>query len=103
MKRNSTRRKERKVLREFQKILRSGRDYTTESMYREVSEKLDFLEPKTVGNIVRSHYRNRVTSEMIEFVENSNGNKHRELVECFSDEFGVCERESRLLIRYINR
>ncbi|MEN6621972.1 MAG: hypothetical protein ABFD50_10530 [Smithella sp.] len=103
MTRRSTNKKHRIVVREFLKLVRSGKDYTTESMYREVADKLNFIEAKTVGNVIREHYKNMITGDMKEFLENMEGNPHETKIQQFSVRYNVCTRESRLMIRYMGR
>jgi hypothetical protein len=100
--RDTTTAKEKDVLRAFQKLLRSGKDYTTESMYEEAGRKC-YLTAGSAGNIVRKHYHSVITDEMKSFVSQMNGAKHEEKIKLFMDEFDLCKRESRLLIRYIKR
>jgi len=101
MKRRTTLIRERKVIREFQKQLRSGKDLDTNSMYEEAGKHC-FLSGKQAGNIVRRHYRQVIDDNMIHLVENLH-TEHQTKVEIFSTTFSVCERESRLIINYILR
>ena len=101
MKRQTTLKKERKVIREFHKQLRSGKDFATNSMYEDAG-KICFLSPKQAGNIVRNYYANLINSEMQNFVNNLNV-QHEEKVNNFAEKFGFCKRESRLIINYIIR
>jgi len=98
--RETTSKKERKVVKEFQKLLRSGKDYTTEFMYSEAGN-IVFLASKSAGNIVRRFYKNSITPEMCQFISGLNGASHEEKVVMFSKKFGMCKREGRLIIRYL--
>ena len=102
MTRKTTIRKEKIVICEFKKLLRSGKDYTTSSMYKEAGKTV-FLAPDSVGNIIRRHYRGIISPEMKDFLKNLNGMKHEEKVTVFGEKFELCQREARLIIRYINR
>ena len=101
MKRKTTLDKEKKVIREFQKQLRSGQDLDTNSMYEEAGRKC-FLSGKQAGNIVRRYYRQKINENMTQLVENLH-TEHQTKVEIFSDTFSICQRESRLIINYILR
>jgi hypothetical protein len=100
--RETTTAKEKDVLRAFQKLLRSGWDYTTQSMYEDAGKKC-YLAPGSAGNIVRKHYKTIITKEMKSFLFSMNGTKHEEKIRLFMVEFDFCKRESRLIIRYIKR
>jgi len=96
----TTLRKERKVISEFHRLLRSGKDYTTSYMYAEAG-KTCFLSRKHAGNIVRKYYNSLISKKMITFMNRLNGMIHEEKVSLFSKKFSVCIREARLIIRYI--
>lgn len=100
--RQSTIEKEKIVLKEFQRLLRSGKDFSTNSMYEDAGKKV-FLEGETAGNIIRKHYREQIksNSEMVSFVAENKDLKIQFLMKVFSAKFKVCERESRLIIGYI--
>lgn len=100
--RQSTTKKERIVLKEFQRLLRSGRNYNSESMYRDAGAKC-FLEGPTAGNIVRRHYREliKTNTEMTTFISENKNLKFGILMKEFAKKFKVCERESRLIIGYM--
>lgn len=100
--RQSSIEKEKVILKEFQRLLRSGRNYNAESMYKNAGAKC-FLEGATAGNIVRRHYRDQIKSkpEMIEFINQNENLKFDILMKEFAKKFKVCERESRLIIGYI--
>jgi len=101
MKRKTTLKKERRVIREFHKQLRSGKDLDTNSMYEEAGSKC-FLSGKQAGNIVRMYYKEKIDENMTNFVENLQV-EHQTKVEIFSSTFQLCPRESRLIINYILR
>lgn len=100
--RETTTAKEKDVLKTFQKLLRCGKDYSTSSMYEESGNKC-YLTAGSAGNIIRKHYQSIITDEMDIFVSNLNGTKHEERIKLFMEEFELCKRESRLIIRYIKR
>lgn len=102
MTRSTTEIKERKVLREFHRLLRSGKDFSTSYMYKEAGG-VGFLSAKTAGNIVRKHYQKAINSEMSEFIAALGDTQHDVVIDLFSKRFNVCMRESRLMIRYIKR
>jgi hypothetical protein len=104
MKRKTTLKKERKVIREFHKQLRSGKDLDTNSMYQDAG-KTCFLSCKQAGNIVRKHYNSIINEEMSNFINQLNVNNvhHEEKVILFAEKFSYCTRESRLIINYIIR
>ena len=101
MKRKTTLNKEKKVIREFQKQLRSGKDLDTNSMYEEAGKHC-FLSGKQAGNIVRGYYKQKIDENMANFVENLHV-EHQTKVEIFSNTYSLCQRESRLIINYILR
>lgn len=100
--RQSTLEKETAVLKEFQRLLRSGRNYDASSMYEDVGKKC-FIAGPTAGNIVRRHYRQilKDNPEMITFISQNESLQFNLLMKEFSKKFKVCERESRLIIGYI--
>ena len=100
--RQSTTEKEKIVLKEFQRLLRSGKDLSVNSMYEDAGKKV-YLEGATAGNIIRRHYRMKIESksEMTNFVSQNKGLKFNALMKDFARIFKVCERESRLMIGYI--
>lgn len=89
------------VIDKFQSLLRSGMDYDAYSMYEEAG-RVGFITWEAVRKIVGRHYKELLTSEMIEYV-NGLSCTHSEEVECFAEKFEMCERESRIFIRYIKR
>lgn len=101
MKRKTTLRKEQRLIREFHKQLRSGKDLANDSMYEDAG-KVCFLSRKQAGNIVRNYYNGLINEEMTNFVNSLNVN-HEEKINTFSSTFGFCTRESRLIINYIIR
>ena len=100
--RETTTAKEKDVIKAFKKLLRCGKDYSTEYMYAEVGVKF-YLTFGSVGQIIRRHYNSSITPEMKSFVSSMNGTKHKEVVKLFMKEFGFCKRESISLIRYTKR
>lgn len=96
----NTKRKHNELIRRFKTILRSGKDYSTDYMYAEAAKKL-FMTKGTAGNIIRKHYHELITDEMRDFEASVDGIAHDEKVILFSREFRLCERESRLILRYI--
>ena len=93
--------KERKVINKFQSLLRSGKDFDVESMYEEAGQTVCIV-GRSAGRIVKKYYRGIVNQEMIVFVSGLRCS-HYQKIKLFSFEFDICERESRLLIRYIKR
>lgn len=100
--RETTKEKQRRVVNSFQRMLRGKQDLTVSYMYTEAGRPC-FLTAETAGNIVRKHYKEVITPEMKSFVKNLNGAPHEKKIESFSEKFGLCHRESRLIIRYIHR
>ena len=99
-KRENTIRKEREVMRVFHSLLRSGKDYTTEYMYKEAGSNC-FLSIRGTGEIVRRYYRNVIDTDMIMFIANRIEEKRSERIEQFAIAFDMCIRESALVMRYI--
>lgn len=93
--------RERIIINKFQSMLRSGFDYKVSAMYEEAG-KLAFIQAETAKRTIRNYYKGLITQEMTVFVYRHNCNPQK-LIELFSNEFNVCLRESRLLIRYIKR
>ncbi len=102
MTRKGTLKRRKIIIDAFHRLLRSGKDYSTKSMYVEVAKKA-FVSPKTAGNIVRNYYQDKISDEMSLFVAGLVGVKHETKLELFTEKFNVCTRESRLIIRYIIR
>jgi len=100
MTRVSTTEKEKIVLKEFQRLLRSGKDYSTISMYKDAGAKC-FLEAARAGRIVNHHYQKLISEDMREFVQVNNSLKFDALKKEFAVKFKLCQRESRLIIGYI--
>lgn len=96
----STTEKEKIVLKEFQRLLRSGKDLSANSMYEDAGKKV-FLQGSTAGNIVRKHYREVISYEMKTFVIDRFDMKFNKLSNEFKAKFKLCERESRLILGYI--
>jgi hypothetical protein len=90
--------KQERVINKFQSLLRSGMDYDVRSMYQEAGSTV-CISIKSAERIVQRYYRGIVSQDMIDFVSRLNC-PHTEEIELFSNEFDICERESRLLIRY---
>lgn len=87
------------IIKSFEKLLRSGKDYTVNYMYNEAG-KVFFLSYKTVETIINNHYRDLITQDMKDFVVSLSCNS-KEKVSRFSERFGLCKREAMLFIRYI--
>lgn len=100
MTRQTTKEKQKIVIKAFRKLIESGKDYSARSMYEEAG-KAAYLAPKSAGNIIRKYYRNRLTDDMKLFVSGLSNIQHESKVEQFAERFKVCTRESRLMIRYI--
>ncbi|MDD4972471.1 MAG: hypothetical protein PHT07_23825 [Paludibacter sp.] len=98
--RQSSIQKEKIILKEFQRLLRSGKDLSALSMYQDAGSKC-FLEPATAGNIIRKHYRDTISYEMKMFVIDRFDMKFNDLLKEFEVKFKLCKRESRLIIGYI--
>jgi len=90
------------ILKEFHRLLRSGKDYSTSSMYKEAGAKMR-IEGSSAGNIIRKHYQSSevITDDMKIFVKSNSKLPFVELMKEFGLKFKVCERESRLIIGYI--
>ena len=102
MTRDTTKEKHEIVLAKFHELLRSGVDYTTGYMYKEAG-KHGFLSTRGAANMINDHYNGIITDEMVACVSESDGGTHPERIRAFKDKFGMCEREARLIIRYIRR
>lgn len=89
------------IIDKFQSLLRSGMDYDVNSMYEEAG-RVAFMTPEAARKIINRHYKSLLTDEMIEHMRSLTC-AHSEKVKCFAEKFSLCERESRLLIRYIKR
>ena len=100
MTRRSSEKKEKLIVKEFQRLLRSGKDFPTVSMYKDAAAKY-FIEGTTAGNIIRKHYQNLITKEMRLFVYDNSTTDFNILMKQFSEKYEVCEREARYLIGYM--
>ena len=97
----ATKKRHEVALKEFHRLLRSGNDYTVSYMSKKAS-KLAFIEAGTIERVVNKHYQKIISDEMVEFINNSNCSKKKE-IKLFSERFEICKRESILIIRYIKR
>lgn len=100
MTRPSTLVKEKVIIKEFHRLLRSGKDYSTNSMYEESGQKC-YVSGITAGAIIRRDYRKQITDEMRETVEMNNTSDFDALLRLFCCKFSVCKREGRLILGYI--
>lgn len=104
MTRESTIEKQKIIVKEFQRLLRSGKDLSADSMYEDAGKKC-FLAGGTVSHIVQRHYNDPanklITAEMREFVSENATVKFRPLLKLFCEKFRVCKREGRLILGYI--
>lgn len=94
--------KERRVINKFQSLVRSGMDYNVEYMCSEAG-KSGLVGCEMARKIINKYYNGLISKDMVSFIRGLNGSKHSEKISLFSERFKVCERESRLLIRYIKR
>ena len=94
------------LLKEFQKIIRSGKDLSAEAMYEDAG-KVCFIEWQTASHIIQKHYRNIVvTEEMRTFVDENRHLEFKELLKLFCSKFTIdktkiCKREGRFILGYI--
>jgi hypothetical protein len=102
MKRANTKLKEQKLLCEFHKLLRGGKDYGVDYMYQQAGKKV-FLSSRQTQDIIRQHYNEKITIKMFAFLELFGDKPHEDKVQRFSKHFKMCEREGRLIINYIIR
>jgi len=104
MTRESTLEKQKIVVKEFQRLLRSGKDLTTTSMYEDAGKKC-FLSGGTVGHIVQKYYNNPInkliTEEMRGFVRENESVKFESFYKLFCEKYKLCKREGRLILGYI--
>lgn len=100
MNRPTTLKKEEKVIKEFKRLLRSGKDLSTNSMYEDAG-KIIPVEWRTAGNMIRKHYREQITEDMRIFVDSQGSLRFEELHKSFCQQFKLCKREGRLLLGYI--
>lgn len=104
MTRESTIEKQKIIVKEFQRLLRSGKDFTTKYMYGDAGKKC-FLTAVTAGHIIQKYYKDPanklITEEMREFVKENKSVKFESLLKLFCEKFRVCKREGRLILGYI--
>ena len=93
--------KELAIVSRFQELLRSGKDYKVRYMYTE-SGKIAYITASAAKRIINNHYQRIVTDDMIDLLRSLAG-RHQHKVRTFAKKYNLCERESRLLIRYIKR
>lgn len=101
MNRQSTLQKEQIIVAEFNKLMRSGKDYSANYMYRAVGAKCFFLNEGTIGNIIRKHYNEQITEDMRIFAKEISSLAFIEKMKLFSVKFKKCSRETRLILRYL--
>lgn len=87
------------LISKFQSLLRSGKDYSVNAMYEEAGRKV-FISHLRARDIINRYYKGVVSQDMIDYAESLECN-HNGKVRLFSKKFKVCEREARLLIRYV--
>lgn len=93
--------KEKAIINKFQSLLRSGMDYDVDSMYAEAG-KAGFIAGPSAKRIINRYYQGVISGSMVDYFKLLGG-KHNDKVKLFSGKFNVCEREARLIIRYIKR
>ena len=91
--------KQQRVIETFQSLLRSGKDYSTEFMYETAGESVCVV-GESARRIINKYYRGVVDQDMIDFIEYHNCSPKKQ-IELFAEKFSICNRESRLIIRYI--
>jgi len=100
--RDTTKEKQEIVLREFQKLLRSGKDYSTSYMYKEAGKPC-YIGEMGAGDMVRNHYHGVITENMVTCIAGLEEKTRCERVEIFAKKFNYCAREARFIIRMIRR
>lgn len=87
----------------FLRLLRSGKDYTTEYMYSEAGKAV-YMEISSVSMIIRNFYKDEIINQtMIDYYKSIKSLDYDEKMKLISHKYHVCPRESRLVIRYLNR
>jgi hypothetical protein len=102
MTRDTTIIKQKIVIDRFHQLLRSGKDYETNYMYKEAGRPA-YMTEEGAGKIIRTYYRGLITEKMVNCVSVSEEKSRNDQIKVFSAQFKLCERESRLIIRYIRR
>lgn len=101
--RKTTIQRNKKAISVFTRLLRSGKDYTTEYMYSEAGKSV-YMEITSVSMVIRNHYKDNVlTDKMLLHYKEIKDRPYDEKMEIISRTYGYCPRESRLIIRYLNR
>ena len=101
--RKSTIQRNRKAIAVFLRLLRSGKDFTTEYMYSEAGKSV-FMERSSVSMVIRQHYKDNVlTKDMVSFYESIKPLPYVEKMKLIERRYNFCPRESRLVIRHLNR
>lgn len=97
--RDKTKIKNQVVVREFQRLLRSGKDYTNEYMYSEAGKK-GFIEGVSASNniILPYYWANEITGEMKDFILDVDGKSFKTKTRLFSRKFNKCIRESKYIL-----
>lgn len=93
------RERNKRIIDRFHEELRSGKDLDVESIYTDIAEVF-FISKRWVQQVVNSYYRDYISCDMIVFTLQLSGDM-KEKIDKFSGVFGTCERESRLIIRYV--
>lgn len=97
------RRKRKVVIKAFCKLLRSGKDYSTEYMYKVAGREV-FINASAARHIINEHYRKKViTDDMRMFIERSDDMNRQAQRKAFASKFDLCPREAVLIIPYIKR
>lgn len=93
-KRESTDKKTKVALKVFNRYLKSGKNYTTDWMYKRAGEEC-YFGPQRAAILIREHYFNNViTADMIEkYHENSHLSK-KEIVSYFAKNYRLKNREA---------
>lgn len=101
--RENTRKRKKQVVKTFLKLLRSGKSYSAEYMYKEAG-KSAFVSPERARAFVNDHVKYCIINyDMVYYtnlIAKENRRKQRSL---FSAKFNVCPREATLLMHYIKR
>lgn len=101
--RKSTIQRNRKAIAVFLRLLRSGKDFTTEYMYSEAGRSV-FMEKTSVSMVIRQHYKDHIlTQDMVSFYKSIKMEPYDEKMKLIEKRYGFCPRESRLVIRHLNR
>lgn len=96
-------RRDKLIVKDFKRMMKSGKEYTTDYMYRITGEKY-YLNTTRTAHIINSHYNNDViTDEMVKSYTEVRQKPFKAQVKHYQESFNLCKNESRYILLYIKK